>query len=47
MGSTEIFNTFSLLVEIEGGFTYEFVTYVYETKDEESWQIPVYCILKD
>jgi hypothetical protein len=31
MGRREIFHTFSLLVEIEGHFTHEFVTYVYET----------------
>jgi hypothetical protein len=28
-----IFLTFSLLVEIEGHFTNEFVSYVYETED--------------
>jgi hypothetical protein len=33
MGGREIFHTFSLLVEIEGDFTHEFVTYVYETED--------------
>jgi hypothetical protein len=31
MGRREIFHTFSPLVEIEGHFTHEFVTYVYET----------------
>jgi hypothetical protein len=33
MGRREIFLTFLLLVEIEGHFTNEFVTYVYETED--------------
>jgi hypothetical protein len=33
MGRREIFHTFWLLVKIEGHFTYEFVTYVYETPD--------------
>jgi hypothetical protein len=33
MGRREIFLTFSLLVEIEGHFTNEFVSYVYETED--------------
>jgi hypothetical protein len=33
MGRREIFHTFSLLVEIEGHFTHEFVSYVYETED--------------
>jgi hypothetical protein len=31
MGRWEIFHTTTLLVEIEGHFTHEFVTYVYET----------------
>jgi hypothetical protein len=31
MGREEIFHTFLLLVEIEGHFTHELVTYVYET----------------
>jgi hypothetical protein len=34
MGRREIFLTFLLLVEIEGHFTNEFVSYVYET---ENW----------
>jgi hypothetical protein len=33
MGRREIFLTFSLLVEIEGHFINEFVSYVYETED--------------
>jgi hypothetical protein len=33
MGRREIFLTFSLLVEIEGHFTNEFVSYVFETED--------------
>jgi hypothetical protein len=33
MGRGEIFFTFSLLVEIEGHFTNEYVSYVYETED--------------
>jgi hypothetical protein len=33
MGKREIFLTFSLLVEIEGHFTKEFVSYVHETED--------------
>jgi hypothetical protein len=33
MERREIFITFSLLVEIEGHFTHEFVSYVYETED--------------
>jgi hypothetical protein len=33
MGRREIFNTFLLLVEIEGHLTHEFVTYIYETQD--------------
>jgi hypothetical protein len=36
MGCREIFHTFSLLVELEGHFTHEFVSfvsYVYETED--------------
>jgi hypothetical protein len=33
MGGREIFHTSSLLVEIEGHFTHEFETYVYETQD--------------
>jgi hypothetical protein len=33
MGRKEIVNTFSLLVEIEGHFTHEFVSYVCETED--------------
>jgi hypothetical protein len=33
MGRRGIFHTFFLLVEIEGHFTKEFVTYVYETLD--------------
>jgi hypothetical protein len=33
MGRRQIFLTFSQLVEIEGHFTNEFVSYVYETKD--------------
>jgi hypothetical protein len=33
MGRREIFITFSLLVEIEGHLTNEFVSYVYETED--------------
>jgi hypothetical protein len=33
MGRKEIFYTFSLLVEIAGHFTHEFVSYVYETED--------------
>jgi hypothetical protein len=37
MGRREIFHTFSLLVEIEGHFTHEFVTYVYETEDWQNW----------
>jgi hypothetical protein len=36
MGRREIFHTCSLLVEIEGHFTHEFVNYVYETED---WSI--------
>jgi hypothetical protein len=32
-GKKRIFHTFSLLVEIEGHFTHEFVTSVYETRD--------------
>jgi hypothetical protein len=32
MGRREIFITFSLLVEIEGHLTNEFVSYVYETE---------------
>jgi hypothetical protein len=35
MGRREIYHTFSLLVEIEGHFTHEFVSYVYETEDRE------------
>jgi hypothetical protein len=34
MGRGEIFLTFSLLVEIEGHSTNEFVSYVYETEDQ-------------
>jgi hypothetical protein len=33
MGRREIFSTFLLLVEMEGPFTNEFVSYVYETED--------------
>jgi hypothetical protein len=33
MGRREIFLTFSLLVETEGHFTNELVSYVYETED--------------
>jgi hypothetical protein len=33
MGRREIFLTFSLLVEIEGHFTNEFVSYIYEIED--------------
>jgi hypothetical protein len=33
MGRGEIYHTSSLLVEIEGHFTHEFVTYVNETQD--------------
>jgi hypothetical protein len=33
MGRRETFLTFSLLVEIEGHFTNEFVSYVYKTED--------------
>jgi hypothetical protein len=33
MGREEIFHTFLLLVEIEGHFTHELVSYVYETED--------------
>jgi hypothetical protein len=33
MGRRWIFLTFSLLVEIEGHFTKEFVSYIYETED--------------
>jgi hypothetical protein len=33
MGRREICHTFSLLVEIEGHFTHEFVSYVYEIED--------------
>jgi hypothetical protein len=33
IGRREIFLTFSLLVEIEGHFTNQFVSYVYETED--------------
>jgi hypothetical protein len=33
MGRREIFYNFSLLLEIEGHFTHEFVSYVYETED--------------
>jgi hypothetical protein len=33
IGRMEIFHTFSLLVEIEGHFTHEFVSYVCETED--------------
>jgi hypothetical protein len=33
MGRREIIHTFSLLVEIEGYFTNEFVSYVHETED--------------
>jgi hypothetical protein len=33
MGRREIFHTFLLLVEIEGHFTHELVSYVYETQD--------------
>jgi hypothetical protein len=40
MGRSEIFNTVLLLVEIEGHFTHEFVTYVRETQD---WR---QCLLK-
>jgi hypothetical protein len=32
MGRREIFHTFSLLVEIEGHFSHEFVTYDYKTQ---------------
>jgi hypothetical protein len=32
MGRREIFNSSSLLVEVKGNFTHEFVTYVYETQ---------------
>jgi hypothetical protein len=32
MGRREILLTFSLLIEIEGHFTNEFVSYVYETE---------------
>jgi hypothetical protein len=39
MGRREIFLTFSLLVEIEGHFTNEFVSYVYETEDCLSFQL--------
>jgi hypothetical protein len=38
MGRREIFLTFSLLVEIEGHFTNEFVSYVYETEDSMSYR---------
>jgi hypothetical protein len=33
MGTTEIFYTFSLLVEIEGHFSHDFVTWDYKTQD--------------
>jgi hypothetical protein len=33
MGRRELFHTFSLLVEIEGHFIDELVSYVYETED--------------
>jgi hypothetical protein len=33
MGRREIFHNSSLLLEIEGHFTHEFVTYVYEIQD--------------
>jgi hypothetical protein len=33
MGRRETFHSFSQLVYIEGPFTHEFVTYVYETQD--------------
>jgi hypothetical protein len=36
MGRREIFHSFSLLVEIEGYFTHEFVSYVYETEDSSN-----------
>jgi hypothetical protein len=39
MGSREMFHTFSLLVEIEGHFTHEFVSYVYETEDRWDWNL--------
>jgi hypothetical protein len=42
MGRSEIFHNFSLLVEIKGHFTHEFVTYVYETQDRSGKTFPVY-----
>jgi hypothetical protein len=39
MGRREIFLTFSLLVEMEGNFTNEFVSYVYVTEDWIQFQI--------
>jgi hypothetical protein len=33
MGRREIFRTFSLLVEIDGHFTVDGVTYIYVTED--------------
>jgi hypothetical protein len=40
MGRREKFHTFSLLVEIEGHFTHEFVSYVYETEDWKGAHCP-------
>jgi hypothetical protein len=37
IGRREIFLTSSLLVEIEGHFTHEFVSYVYETEDSNEY----------
>jgi hypothetical protein len=39
MGRREIFPTSSLLVEIEGHFTHEFVAYVYETQDRFRYSV--------
>jgi hypothetical protein len=37
MGRLEIFHNFSLLVEIEGYFSHEFIAYIYETQDWYTW----------
>jgi hypothetical protein len=42
MGRREILHTFLLLVEIEGHFTHELVSYVYETQDRSKIHI-LYC----
>jgi hypothetical protein len=39
MGIREIFFRFTLLVEIEGHFTNEFVSYVYQTEDRSQRQM--------